>query len=130
MQNRDQPANAIQIDNGVDEPTQYKGLSKLEYAAIQIYAANTAAGPVQATLAAHELLDHVGMTRGCLQANPDKYLNNSQIVPPTPEAVESYLRPETKADVEAEYQLPPGSLTETPATTEEPSHERRDPDND
>ncbi|MBT3709904.1 MAG: hypothetical protein HOG19_10715, partial [Gammaproteobacteria bacterium] len=55
MQNRDEPATAILIDNGVDEPTQHTGLTKLEWAAIQIYASNPKPGIPSSIRAAHEL---------------------------------------------------------------------------
>jgi hypothetical protein len=45
MLNRDTPATAIRVDNGVDEPINHPGLSKLEYAAIHFTAAVIAANP-------------------------------------------------------------------------------------
>ena len=72
MQNRDEPATAILIDNGVDEPTQHTGLTKLEWAAIQIYASNPKPGIPSSVRAAHELFDKVNMARACLN-EPDKF---------------------------------------------------------
>ena len=110
MQNRDQPATAVRIDNGVDEPTQYDGLSKLEYAAIHIFCSYGAGGGPDSSLAAirqaHDLFDKVGMTRGCLNE------------PPPPDPAPQVIRGGSYAG------------KEIPPPEEEATSDGRHPDND